>query len=279
MLVAEKSDYTATSMTPRIGTAIRADVETLLSGEIAGNIRELLEQRGVLVFPEVSLSDAQQVAFTKTLGTFAREGVGDDESIYKITMDTRENANAEYLKGAFYWHIDGTMSDVPILASILSGRRLAPTGGQTEFCNTYAAYDDLPEDEKKLLDTLKVVHSFAGSQLYVNPEPGAEVWKSWRSRGTHTLPLVWKHRSGRKSLVIGSTANQVVGMDALASTDLLIHLRDRATQPQFVYRHEWKLGDMVIWDNTGTMHRALPYALDSGRMMHRTKLQGEEPVA
>jgi alpha-ketoglutarate-dependent taurine dioxygenase len=66
-------------------------------------------------------------------------------------------------------------------------------------------------------------------------------------------------------------------MEPLESMELLVRLRDWATQPQFVYRHQWKLGDMVVWDNTGTMHRALPYAVESRRLMHRTMLQGEEP--
>jgi alpha-ketoglutarate-dependent taurine dioxygenase len=72
---------------------------------------------------------------------------------------------------------------------------------------------------------------------------------------------------------------QVIGMDLSDSEELLVRLRDWATQPQFVYRHEWKLGDLVIWDSTGTMHRALPYDHNSGRLMHRTKLEGEESIA
>ena len=168
------------------------------------------------------------------------------------------------------------MSEVPILASIMSARRLSPTGGQPEFSNTYAAYDDLPESEKTALEKLKVVHALPASQRFVTPEPSYALWQSWYGRGTRTLPLVWTHRSGRKSLVLGSTASHVVGMDPLEGMDLLVRLRDWATQPHFVYRHEWTLGDLVIWDNTGTMHRALAYPLDSGRMMHRTKLEGEE---
>jgi alpha-ketoglutarate-dependent taurine dioxygenase len=103
--------------------------------------------------------------------------------------------------------------------------------------------------------------------------------QGWHKYDDSELPLVWKHRSGRKSLVLGATASHVVGMDRRASAALLCGLREWATQPQFVYRHHWKLGDLVIWDNTGTMHRAMPYPLDSGRMMHRTTLQGEESFA
>jgi alpha-ketoglutarate-dependent taurine dioxygenase len=127
-------------LAPRIGTAIETDVDTLLSGSLSKDIRGILEQRGVIAFPRINLTDEQQVAFTRSLGNLVEEGEG---NIYKITMDPTENVQAEYLKGAFYWHIDGTMSEIPILASIMSAKRLSATGGDTLFSNTYAAYEDL----------------------------------------------------------------------------------------------------------------------------------------
>ncbi|MBS3960540.1 MAG: TauD/TfdA family dioxygenase, partial [Sandarakinorhabdus sp.] len=130
-------------ITPRIATEIRSDKETLLSGVHASAIRELLERRGVLVFPRIGFTDDEQVAFTETLGTFAPEAHG--EKIYKVTLDTRQNMLADYLKGSLYWHLDGTMNEVPILASLLSAKSLSPEGGDTDFCNTYAAYDDLTD--------------------------------------------------------------------------------------------------------------------------------------
>ncbi len=274
--------WDVSNVKPKIGAIIHADRDTLLSGEKAAEIRDILEQRGVIVFPEINLSDEDQIAFTHTLGTLAHEvgeGPEDDDKVYPITMDSSINPNANYLKGAFFWHIDGTMSDMPIFASIMSSRRLSETGGETEFCNTYAAWDDLPEEEKQQLEGLQVVHAFWRSQLYHNPEPTYEDLKRWQAMGENTLPLVWTHRSGRKSLVLGNTTQQVVGMDIAESEALLVRLRAWATSPQFVYRHTWKLGDMVVWDNTGTMHRAMPYDYNSGRLMHRTKLEGEEAFA
>ena len=90
---------------------------------------------------------------------------------------------------------------------------------------------------------------------------------------------MWTHKSGRKSLVIGSTADFVMGMDPLESRRLLIQLRDWATQDRFSLSHTWSIGDAVLWDNTGTMHRAMAYPMDSQREMHRTKLEGEEAFA
>lgn len=270
--------FRTTDLTPRIGAQIETDIPTLLSGKHAQDIRAILEQRGVVAFRELNMSDEEQVAFTKTLGTYAIEqGEEADGGVYKISMDAEVQPMVEYLKGAFYWHLDGTTSEFPILASIMSSKRLAPVGGQTEFCNTYAAYDDLPAADKALCEDLRVYHSFVSTQRITTPEPTLEQYQSWRARGGNVLPLVWTHRSGRKSLVVGATTEYVLGLEPQDSLDLLFRLRAWVTQPQYVYRHEWTLGDLVIWDNTGTLHRALPYDFASGRLMHRTKLAGEEP--
>jgi alpha-ketoglutarate-dependent taurine dioxygenase len=272
--------FTTRDLTPRIATEIRADKDTLLSGTRAHEIRERLEQRGVLVFPRIAFTDDEQVTFTETLGTFAREIRG--EKIYKVTLDTKVNELADYLKGAFYWHIDGTMSPMPILASLLSSRvlgNLPPGAGETEFCNTYAAYEDLPAEEKKQLEGLRVMHSAWNSLFYYEPEPEIEHLRQMMRIGDNELPLVWTHRTGRKSLILGCTARHIVGMDFKKSAELLVQLRCWATQPKFVYRHKWSVGDLVIWDNTGTMHRATPYEADCGRLLHRTKLEGEEAFA
>lgn len=262
---------------PKIATEVIADKADLLSGEHAAEIRELLEQRGVLVFPEIKFTDQEQIAFTKTLGNFAPEFNGGEE-VHKISLDKSQSASADYLKGSMYWHLDGTMNKVPILASILSAQVLSPTGGQTEFCNTYAAYDDLDAEQKAQCDKLRVLHSAWASMFYYNPEPTDEYMDAMMAIGDAELPMVWNHRSGRKSLVLGCTAYEVVDMETKESTRLLNKLRNWATQPEFVYRHEWSVGDTVIWDNTGTMHRAIPYDPASGRMMHRTKLEGEESI-
>jgi alpha-ketoglutarate-dependent taurine dioxygenase len=278
MTVAEKTKLKSENIKPSIGARVLNNREELLQGDLGPAIMELIEERGVLVFPEINLSDEEQVVFTKTLGAFAREKGGDD--IYKVSLDKGENASAEYLKGAFFWHFDGFTSDMPIRASILSGRVLSPPGtGRTEFANTYAAYEALSDEDKEMLEGKRAVHALAATQLDVTPEPSYKQWRGWRKAGGKDLPLVWTHRSGRKSLVIGNSAHGIIGMDPLESEDLLIRLRDFATGDQFTYSHEWKVGDMVMWDNTGTLHRATDYPIDCGRMMSRTKLEGDEEIA
>jgi alpha-ketoglutarate-dependent taurine dioxygenase len=267
---------TVRELTPRIGSEVLADAATLLGGAHASEIRALLDRRGVLVFREIGLDDAQQVAFTKTLGELQPMG---PMEVFQVTLDTGAHAMAKYLESTFDWHIDATNQDVPPLASLLSARQLASRGGQTEFANTYAAWEALPEAERRSLDGLRVLHSLETAQRLITPEPTEAQIADWRRVPPKTHPLVWTHRSGRKSLVLGATASHVEGMDLADGRALLDRLLAWATRPEFVYRHDWRLGDLVIWDNTGTMHRAIPYAADSGRRMHRTSLAGEEAFA
>lgn len=269
-------NFTSINLTPRIGTQIEADPATLLSGAAAPRIRELLAERGVLVFRQLNFDGAQQVAFAKSLGDALPQG---ENYIMKITLDKNESPGAEYLKGTFYWHIDGATDDVPTRAALLTAKRLSATGGQTEFANTYAAYEDLPAADKEAFANLKVVHSLEAAQRMVNPEPSYAELQMWQRSKPKSHPLVWKHRSGRKSLVLGATASHIEGMSLEEGRAVLCRVREWVTQRQFVYQHEWQLGDLLIWDNTGAMHRVLPYAFDSGRMLHRTTLAGEEALA
>ena len=233
---------------PHRGSAaiIRSDKDTLLSGAKASEIRELMEQRGVIVFPEINLTDEEQIAFTHTLGTFAHEdGEGAAEgkdAVYPITMDESINPIASYLKGAFFWHIDGTMSDNADPRLDHERARARADRRRDRVLQHLCRLRRAARREKREIEGLKVVHAMWRSQLYWRPEPSYAELKGWMSRGTNTLPLVWKHRSGRKSLVLGATALQVEGMDIAESEELLVRLRDWATKPQFVYRHTWSAG-------------------------------------
>ncbi len=269
------SGFRADEIKPLIGARVTCEKDVLLRGDHAGELRELLEKRGVLVFPKVDFTEDEQVAFTKTLGTFAPDGAPDKATV--ISMDPGVSPSAKLIRGAQFWHFDGYMNDVPVLASIMCGKVLAATGGDTQFANTYAAYEALPDEWKEQLEGLRVVHAIAAAQMSVEPEPSHAEFSDWLKIPSNTLPLVWTHRTGRKSLVLGNSAAGIVGMDPLQSLELLVWLRDWATQERFTYSHEWSVGDAVIWDNTGTLHRATPYTAESGRLMFRTKLAGEEP--
>ncbi len=136
----------------------------------------------------------------------------------------------------------------------------------------------MSDEDKERLGPLRVVHSLEASQRKITPNPTAEDLARWRSRPTHEHPLVWTHRSGRKSLVLGASADYIVGMDVDEGRAILADLLEKATGPDNVYRHSWSVGDTVIWDNRGVLHRAGQYADDSGRMMLRTTILGDEPI-
>ena len=276
MPVMEDTRLAFEEVKPLIGARVLADKQALLSGIHAADLRELLELRGVAVFPGADFSEEELVAFTRTLGDYASDTA--DDSATRISIDPATSSNADFTRVSFFWHFDGYMNEVPIRGSIMCAKVLSPTGGNTEFCNTYAAWEELPDERKQQIASLRAAHSHAAAAMSLEPEPSHERFREWQTVRSNILPLVWTHRSGRKSLVIGNTAAGIVGMDPLESMELLVWLRDWATQERFRYSHEWSVGDMVMWDNTGTLHRVTPYAPDSGRLMLRTKLAGEEPI-
>ena len=263
---------------PRIGARVLNSKDELLSGEISDEIMALLEDRGVLVFPAVDLSDEDQVKFSNSLGGSALEiGEVEQSAVFKVSLDEKvNNAVAEYLKGSLYWHIDGTMNSVPIRASMLTAKVLAPEGGDTLFANTANAYADLPEARKSALEGLRVVHSLWRSQLYHTPEPTMQQLDDWQSKGEAELPLVVSNGNGKKSMVLGNTAHYVKGLDPKDSYNLLNSLREFATGEDYMYQHVWTVGDTVMWDNRTSLHKATPYDPYCGRMMHRTIIKGGE---
>ncbi|WP_319448905.1 MULTISPECIES: TauD/TfdA family dioxygenase [unclassified Mycobacterium] len=249
----------------------------LLADAVIAQCREALKWRGVLLIRGAHFDDDAQLAFSRKFG--GEGGTAGGTELSTISMDKKVNKLAEYLKGAFNWHLDDTTSDVPSSATMLTGRRLSEEGGGTEFANTYAAYENLPAHERKRYDGLRVVHSFAAAQLKVNPEPTDAELASWRAVPTHESSLVWKRRDGRRSLVIGATADHIVGVPAAESRELLDELLAWATQSRFCHAHDWARGDAVLWDNTGVLHRALPYDPASDRMLRRTHVKGREAWA
>jgi alpha-ketoglutarate-dependent taurine dioxygenase len=270
--------------TEKLGRSVGAEVlgvdcDRLLHDEaLPARCLQALEENGALVFRGLHVDDATQVAFSKKLGKVEVLGKGELPEIFLVTLDPTKNRAAPYLRGTFDWHLDGATDDIPIMATVLSAHAIAPSGGETEFSSTYAAYEDLSDAEQERYLELRVVHTFEASQRLVNPDPSEQELEMWRQRPAKTHPLVWRHRSGRRSLVLGATASHVEGMDVDEGRVLLAELLARSTAPNRIYRHEWSVGDMVIWDNRGVLHRACPYDASSGRDMHRTTIAGDEPI-
>jgi alpha-ketoglutarate-dependent sulfate ester dioxygenase len=265
------------------GEVAGVNVDRLSSDEVEpGSVLQALEANGVLVFRDLHVPPEDQVTFCSRLGAIDySEGHHPVPGIYRVTLDPSKNSSAEYLHGTFDWHIDGCTplhGECPQMATVLSAKAIAQSGGETEFASTYAAYDNLSKEDRELVEGLRVVHTLEASQRRRHPDPTEEQLARWRARPTSEHPLVWTHRSGRKSLVLGASADHVVDMDVEAGRSLLDGLLAGATRPEHTYQHRWEVGDTVIWDNRGVLHRALPYAANSAREMLRTTILGDEPI-
>lgn len=275
---------TVTPVTPEIGAEITGVTgPELVDPRAAAECRGLLDRHGVVVYRDAEISDDDLIAFSRLLGEVAVVPTGEHErpEIQTITLDPAKTDAllVSFRQGNFLWHIDGATQEVPQKATLLAAREVDPAGGDTEFATTYAAYGALPEVEKAEIEGLRVIHSFAAAQARANPDATDEERASWARVPPREHPLVWSRRDGRRSLLLGATADHVVGQPVDAGRALLARLLDWATQPQFVLRHHWQKGDLVIWDNTGMLHRALPFEPTSRRLLHRTTLIGEEAVA
>jgi len=263
------------ALSPHLGVQVLG-VENLLDDAVVAQCLEALKWRGVLLIRGADLDDDQQLAFSRRIGEVVSHK---DKAIFTISLDPDVNPLAEILKGTFNWHLDGTYDKVPQKATTLTAKVVAMSGGQTEFASTYAAYENLPDDTKKRIDGLKVIHTFEAAQKGVIDNPSEKQLAAWRRLPPNEVSLVWQRRDGRRSLVLGSTADYIAGMDAAESRALLDELLDWSTQERFRYTHEWAEGDLVVWDNTGLLHRALPYSASSQRTLHRTTMHGEEAFA
>jgi taurine dioxygenase len=151
-------------------------------------------------------------------------------------------------------------------------------GGDTLFANMLLAYDALSDEEKQSLEGLRAVHSWEASRRNTGNKPATEEQKRERPPVNH--PLVRTHADGRKSLYLGMHIGHIEGMDYDEGRALLADLQERATADRFVYRHKWRKGDLVLWDNRVLLHRA-DRNYDMGthpRVLHRTVVKGTVPV-
>ena len=236
-------------------------------------IRAGMDEYAVLVFPDQPFTDEERLAFARRLDgelhtrTGARvlvksrlgnEAVGDISNLGEDggIMQSGDRRRM-YSPGNRLWHTDASFQDPPGRYSMLSAKVVPSVGADTEFADTRAAYDALDAEMKARLEHLRVHHSIAHSRQTLGFEfsaDEAEALKGAIHPLVRTLP-----RSHRRALYLASHASRIVDWPVPEGRLLLHDLIEHATQREFVYRHAWRVGDLVIWDNRATMHRATPF--------------------
>jgi len=277
----------ATRLTPHFAAQIDgADITRLLDDATWAEIRAAFEEHSILVFRGRTLDDETQIAFSHRFGSlevtrsmnpaagtpFARQSNLDIKTREFIPADDRRMI---YQLANMLWHSDSSFKLVPALCSLLSARIIPPEGGATEFASTRCAYPALPEDMKRRVAGAIAVHDFSWSRDQIRPG-----FFTAEERATYPPvrhPLVRTNPvNGRPALFLGAHASHIEGMPIEDGRALLKALLDHVTQPQFRYRHEWREGDLVVWDNRCVLHRATPYdSTRYKRLLQRTTVSGD----
>lgn len=232
----------------------------------------------LLVFRNQKLDKPQQIAFTEQFGTLERHTTrnrgGDDFPLVHIVSNLNEQGVPSGKVKSTLWHSDKSFRPEPSMATILHAITMPPDGGDTVFTNMYAAYEALPETEKAALEGKKVVHSWELSRENIGRSMSEE---EKRDAPPHSHPLARTHpETGRIALFLGMHASHIEGMPFRDGRAKILDLERHATQDRFTYRHSWRPGDMLMWDNRCLLHRADPNfdAAMHPRVLHRTCLRG-----
>jgi alpha-ketoglutarate-dependent 2,4-dichlorophenoxyacetate dioxygenase len=283
----------------QLGPCLAAEVDGIdltrpLSPEEVAAVHAGMDRYAVLVFHDQPLTDEQQLAFTRSLGEI-EHAIGtslrapDEYRLPTTFADVsnldknhqvyaRDDRRRLFALGNRLWHSDSSFKVVPAKYSLLHARSIPSRGGNTEFADMRAGYDALDDETRALVQDLICEHSqiFSRQQLGFTDFTDEERERFMPVRQC----LVRTHPGhGRKSLYLASHAGGIVGWPVPEARAFLRDLVEIATQRQFVYSHQWRVGDLVMWDNRQTMHRARPFPAHEPRDVRRTTLAGDGPTA
>jgi taurine dioxygenase len=250
-------------------------------------LSDAFEQNVVLCIRDQHLSGPEFITASRIFGELVKQ-VNEDfcvdgiRELGRITNDDHDvHATGKRLVRGTNWHTDHSFTETPPKATILYAVTVPKSGNATSFCNLRAAYAALPEDRKAELDGLRAVHQYRTSR---NPSK-VIVKLSGKTEPEDSLkvahPIVRRHLpSGEKTLYLSRTRmDHIIGLDQDASDRLLDELMAHANRPEFHYHHQWREGDMVIWDNRCAMHHANDdYPAHEKRYIYRSMVIGEKPV-
>ena len=253
-------------------------------------IRAALDEHSLLLFRDLDLNDDRQLAFSERFGPilratsnnpgggtpFSRQSNLDIETGEMIPADDRRMI---YQKANEFFHADGSYRAVPSLCSLLSARLVPRTGGATEFTTMRGVWDALPAEKQSLLDGLVAEHSLLHSRSRVD----ASVMNAAQRREMPPVRqalVVINPANGRKAVFAGAHAAHIIGWPVEEGRALLEEIMELACRPEFIYRHDWRQGDLIVYDNRCLLHRATPYDIQGERrILQRTTVSDAAPTA
>lgn len=267
-----------------------------LNGDLAENalleLQNAWKKHKVLIFPNQTVSDAEQVAFSQCFGELEKFPLTSVQTsahpeIFRVSNVDESNKRRDveddtwrYIKVTQSWHIDSSYRAVPSRGSLLRALELTRQGGETWFCNLQLAFDDLPSRLKNRVTGLRAIHDFEISRKRVGKLPPlGEAQKVQFTPTSHPLVRI-DPTTGVPSLYLspGHTSH-IEGLSSFDSAQLLEELVSYSTRDEYIYRHRWWPGDLVMWENDTIMHYAQPFDdRNLRRVMHRTTLAGTAPV-
>ena len=273
-----------------IGAEVQGvDITSPIDADTFEQLRGALCEYAVLVFHDQDITDEQHIRFSEGFGplemTMVNDPIGDGGPIGVISnLDENgdiippEDPRTLYTVANTLWHSDGSFKRVPLRGSLLSAKVIPPEGGETEFASLIAAYEALPDQKKADIADLIAEHSIAHSRAQIAPNLMDDAFQKdtppVNQRLVRTIP-----ETGKKALLVGSYTTRVHGLPVKKGKALLKELLEWSTQPQFVYRHIWRVHDLVVYDNRCCLHRG--QAWERGkykRVLHRTTLAGDGPT-
>lgn len=256
------------------------DPERPLNQERIVPLFDAILERQVLVLRDCPLSPKRQISLSRSFGPLPphyQSGYhdGGNPEIFIITNIAKDGSlvgkNPDPTSSV--WHIDGSWGRPRTAFTMLHGLMVPSEGGDTEFTNTMLAFESLPEDRRRYLETLEAEHDLVWSVTDTNPDYN---WpeEERRDAPVNRRPVVVPHTvTGRKAIYLGQHASSIVGMNWDDGRALINEINEAAGHPDFRYAHKWRKDDVVIWDNRCTMHRSTPYDYaNERRLVHRTSM-------
>jgi alpha-ketoglutarate-dependent 2,4-dichlorophenoxyacetate dioxygenase len=274
-----------------LGPGFAAELRGVTLADVASDdaayaaARAAFEEHSVLVFRGQEVTDELQLAFSRRFGPpevtkVGSQGTGSHFVILSTIGPDGKVVPADHRlslrsKANQLWHTDSSFKRVPALTSILSARIIPANGGETEYVSTRLAFERLAPGMQERLKNSFAWHDYAHSRGQIAPdlaspeERAALPPQCWR--------MVWKNPvNGRSAIYLASHAYAVEGMDKAAGQQLIDELMAFATAPGTSYLHQWRRGDVVMWDNRATMHRGRPWPAHEARLMVRTTISATE---